>query len=184
MKSSAMTKLFAGLLFAALTQVPAFGACTKESCSPIGPPLGPCTQVVYDNLFDDTSCTVWQTTGDVIDGGDYYELEGLGGSLYQDVGTLPNDDIDVKYEIQVFYANAAGTEQLRVELVNASTGSVIQTIGTHNPSYSSDGTYSYQTTTANHSGVNARLRFRILPGANPGIAAFRITRAYLWSVEY
>jgi hypothetical protein len=184
------TKLGVVVLIAIFANAsPLFAACTKETCGPIGPPLGGCDQVVYNNLFDDTNCSVWTGTTWVTlvtNGGDkYYDIYGrYSASLYQNVGTLPYANVESLWEIEIVNRSAAGSERLEVELVDLTTGSVVETMGTHYASSASNGVYDFNGTSGTHQGRSARIRFRVIPGSSPGDSYFRVKSAYLWSTQF
>jgi hypothetical protein len=189
-QQSWFTKLGVVVLVAIFANTsPLFATCTKESCGPIGPPLGACEQVAYNNLFDDTGCSAWTGTTWVTlvtNGGDkYYDIYGrYSASLYQNVGTLPNENVSATWELEIVNRSAADTERLEVELVDLLTGSVVETVGTHYATSASNGIYDFDGTSGTHQGRSARLRFRVIPGSSPGDSTFRVKSAYLWSTQY
>ena len=189
MRSYLFSKLVAVALAVLAGAAPAFGTCSQETCSPIGPPLGGCEQVLLNNLFDDASCSAWSGTTYVYlrnNGGDkYYDIYGrYSGALYQNVGTLPFANVEATWEIEIVNRSAAGSERLQIELVDLATGSVAEVMGTHYASSAANGVYSFNGTSGTHEGLSARFRFRVISGSAPGDSYFRVKSGYLWSTQY
>jgi hypothetical protein len=177
--------LLAVALFSLFPVSPAQAACSKESCDPVGPPLGGCVQVLANNTFDDSSCNAWQTDGGYIylrtEGTDrYYDIYARSGTLYQDVGEMTLNEFEASFTMEVVNRSAAGSERLYVELYDL--GARVNTrIAIWSPS-TPNGTYNFNEILGPFVGRNLRFRFRLVPGATPGDSYFRIRSAYLWNV--
>lgn len=188
MKALSLQLLSAVALFTVLASTPAQAACSKETCGPIGPPLGGCEQIVYNNLFRDSSCTKWQTTGAVYLGTNgtdwYYDVyPHQKGELYQNVGIMPFNHVEATFRVEVLNRSAGGSERLVVELWDYGISRRMAVMATVSPS-TPDKTYNFGDKLSSYLGRDMQLLFRVAPGSSPGQSVFRIRSAYLWSVEY
>jgi hypothetical protein len=161
-------QMCAVVLAAVLAAAPPALACS-QCCTVCGPF---CTQVFYDNYFDE-EC--WDLTGSAqivtINGNNMAQMDGM-GSVSQVVTQAVNNDL--KFDVEVVTGNDPGSDRLVVEVVSTS-GTLLDTLDTI---YSS-GTYTYDVGAySSQSAIRIRLRMISLP--YPGDTIYRIDNAYFW----
>lgn len=173
-------KLSAVFLIALIVNAPAaWAACTRPSCPGGGPP---CFEVLYDVNFVNTMCSAWTGDGSLAyqDGDDW--VIPIGGTLHQvqDLsGYGTSVDMELKFEVE-YIGDNPGTEQLKVEIHDASTDALLETSTIVWPLYDAAGVIDVPTGfyNTNH---GVYLMFKAVANGSPGdITAFRIKNCNWW----